>query len=136
MGDMRQDRKRIMGGVIQAVKRTKRIKKYYEGSYTVEATFVMGVILLAMAALIQTAYAQCRQVTGNMRLQEMVEVLRHRESEMEDSLLVDAVPYRIQATKGALKVKGRVEGEGWSLDIESNLYEPEEFMRLLTLIQE
>lgn len=114
----------------------KGLRKSCEGSYTVEATFVMGVILFAMAALIRTGYGQCRQTTGNMRLQEMVEVLRHRESEAGDILRLDAAAYHLQAKKGQFKVKGRVEGGNWSLDIESDRYEPEEFMRLLTLIQE
>lgn len=121
---------------MQTVRWGVMVKKYYEGSYTVEATFVMGVILFAMVTIIRTAYVQCRQVTGNMRLQEMVEVLRHRESKVGDSLFIDAVPYKIGAKKELLSVKGRVEGENWSLILESGLNEPEEFMRLLTLIQE
>lgn len=112
------------------------LRRSCEGSYSVEAAFVMGVVLFAMVALIQTAYAQCRQTTGRMRLQEMVEVLRHRESEAGDSLMLEAAAYQLQAKKGQFKVKGRAEGDNWSLEIESDRYEPEEFMRLLTLIQE
>lgn len=113
-----------------------RSGKKYAGSYTVEASFVMAVVLCSMISLIQFAYRQCRQANGSMRLQEMVEVLRHRESLPGEALSADSVPYRIEVKRGFAKVNGRVEGDHWSLDIESGIYEPEEFMRLLTLIQE
>lgn len=108
----------------------------YEASYTVEASFIMAIVLFTMVSLIQFAYRQCRQTNGNMRLEEMVEVLRHRETIPGDSLSVDTVPYQIEAERGLLTVSGHVSGDGWSLNIESGIYEPEEFMRLLTLIQE
>lgn len=114
----------------------KHAGKTYEASYTVEASFIMAIVLFAMVSLIQFTYRQCRQTTGSMRLQEMVEVLRHRESGPGDSLSVDAVPYQIKAKRGLLAVNGHAKGESWNLQIESKIYEPEEFMRLLTLIQE
>ena len=114
----------------------KRSGKKYETSYTVEASFIMAVVLFAMVSLIQFTYRQCRQTTGNMRLQELVEVLRHRESAPGDSLSAGGLTYQIEAKRGLLNVSGSVKGENWSLYIESGIYEPEEFMRLLTLIQE
>lgn len=125
-----------VGGIILAMKKLRIRLKNYEGSFTVEATFVMGMVLFVMVSLIQTAYGQCRQVTGKMRLQEMVEVLRYRESEVGDVLSVDVVPYKLYVRKELLAVKGRVVGENWRLVIESSRNEPEEFMRFLTLIQE
>lgn len=110
--------------------------KRYKASYTVEASFIMAIVLSVMVSLIQFAYRQCRQTNGNMRLQEMVEVLRHRETMPGDSLALDTVPYQIEVERGMSRVSGRVEGGNWSLSIESNIYEPEEFMRLLTLVQE
>lgn len=114
----------------------KQTGKKYEASYTVEASFIMAIVLFTMASLIQFTYRQCRQTTGNMRLQEMVEVLRHRETAPGDTLSVDGGPYQIEAKRGLLNVRGHVKGENWNLYIESGIYEPEEFMRLLTLIQE
>lgn len=107
-----------------------------EGSYTVEAAFVMSLILYVMVFLIQTAYSECRQAVGTMRLQEMVEILRHQEEDGPAALSKDGAAYRLRAEKGGGSVMGHAEGASWSLDIKSGIYEPEEFMRLLTLIQE
>lgn len=107
-----------------------------DGSYTVEMSVVMAVILLTSAVLIQTAYRQCRQATGMMRMHHMVEVLRHGEEDSPDTLTVGGSAYRIEAERSGSEVDGILEGDGWSRAIRQSVYEPEAFMRMLTLIEE
>lgn len=107
-----------------------------EGSYAVEASVVMAVILLALAVLIQTAFRQCRQVTGMMRMHQMVELLRHGEEDSADTLTVGGSAYRIEAGRSGSRAEGTLTGDGWSRGIRQGVFEPEAFMRMLTLIEE
>lgn len=110
--------------------------KKLEGSYSVEAAVIMAVFLFSMALLIQTCYRQCRKTNGIMQMHRMTETLRHRETEAGDFLLSASGSYRIEVRRKTAGVEGNVTGDGWSFSIESRIFEPEEFMRMLTLIEE
>lgn len=109
--------------------------KKLAGSYTVEATLVMSIVLFTMAAFIRFGYQQCRQATGTMRLHEMVEIMRHQEKG-EEQRSINASAYQIYAEKKGSQVKGTIQGDGWKLTIENRVFEPEEFIRKLTLLPE
>lgn len=66
----------------------------------------------------------------------MVEILRHEEEEDADTLTVDGVPYKIQVERKGNRVSAVVQGDGWSHSISQTVFEPEAFMRMLTLVQE
>lgn len=110
--------------------------KKLSGSYTVEAALVMSVVLFSIVALIQFAYLQCRQTVGIMRLQCMVEILRHQEDESETQITSGSESYKLQVVKYGNLIQGSVRGDGWGLDIESRIFEPEEFIRMLALMTE
>lgn len=105
------------------------------GSYTVETAVLMTIVLLSMAGLVQSTYRQCRKATGTMRTHQMVEVLRHREEE-SGSVSIEGIPYEIKVEKKESDITGIVEGDGWSRSIKDTVFEPEAFMRMLTLIEE
>lgn len=110
--------------------------KKLSGSYTVEAALVMSIVLFSIAALIQFAYLQCGQTVGIMRLQRMVELLRHQEDESEAQITSGSESYKLQVKKYGNLIQGSVRGDGWGLEIESRIFAPEEFIRMLTLMPE
>lgn len=114
----------------------KEIMKKLEGSYTIEATVIMAVVLFSMVTLLQAAYSQCRRVNGTMRMHGMIERLRYKESESDEVLSLDSQAYQIEVKRHKSHVEGLVLGDDWSLSIENQVFEPEEFMRMLTLIEE
>ena len=56
-------------------------------SMTVEASYVMAIVILALSVLIQTAYRQCHKTTEVMRLHRLIEQLCYEETEQSCSLL-------------------------------------------------
>lgn len=94
----------------------------------------MTTVLLIMSALIRFAYTQCQKTTAILRLHTAVEALRHRE---EDTFLqMDSGSCRFRVEKEDKKVVGHVSGADWNMTIESRIFEPEEFLRLLTMLPE
>lgn len=52
------------------MRKTTCIKKYYSASITVEASIILSVVLLSLAAFIRYAYTVHDTVTGSMILEE------------------------------------------------------------------
>ena len=97
-------------------------------SMDVEASYVMTMVILALAVLIRAAYAQCSRTVRVMYLHRAVEQMRCREgAEGEETLAYGTV------WKGSGKVKGTVKSEIWEKEITAGIHEPEEFLRTLTI---
>lgn len=92
-------------------------------SYTVEAAYVMTIVLLSMLLLIRTAYERCRENTEMMRLHQMVEYVRCQEDGQQ----------RGGALRKGDKVYGTMESGGRHREIEAGVHEPENRMRMLTI---
>ncbi|MEG2700544.1 MAG: hypothetical protein RR995_05100, partial [Hungatella sp.] len=95
------------------------------GSYTIEASFVMSAVLFAMVFLVKSAYRQCRQTSGAMRMHGMVEAARY----LEDGGImptIDSLSYRILIEKDGMGIRGQLNGDGWDLSIKSHIFAPEE----------
>lgn len=63
------------------MRKTTCIKKYYSASITVEASIILSVVLLSLAAFIRYAYTVHDTVTGSMILEETLERARNNVNE-------------------------------------------------------
>lgn len=103
-----------------------------KGSYTVEAAIVMSIVLLVLGALIQTAFRWSGDAVGMMRLHEAEEYLRyHREAEK-----IRLSWPKVEAELKGRTVTGRYYGKKTEVQMEAGIYEPEEFIRMISLIVE
>lgn len=96
-------------------------------SLTVEASYVMAMVIVALAVLIRAAYSQCARTTDAMKLHWRVEQLRCQEDDQEKAL------ERGQVTRESGKVEGYIKSAGWEKEISAGAYEPEEALRLITI---
>lgn len=94
---------------------------------TVEASYVMTMVILALAFLIRTAYGRYRRATEVMHLHHVEEQLRYREEE-EERVLPDG-----QAVRSSGRVEGYVRQDDWEKEITMKVHEPEELLRKLTI---
>ena len=74
--------------------------KKYKASLTVEASYVMAMVVFALAVLVRTAYSRCVETAEVMKLHWRVEQLRYQEEDREKSLNFGQV----------VKSSGKVEG--------------------------
>ncbi|MBE5980028.1 MAG: hypothetical protein E7249_12955 [Paenibacillaceae bacterium] len=127
------------------------MNKRLNGSYTVEASFVMAVILFSLMMSIQSAYRLRDEVAGAMALAETVQRLRHNETESPGDAINWAVhragtPFSWKEYQFELNLSGnlltgkRIKGTGvggrWKLELEQQVFDPENFLRKLTLISQ
>lgn len=117
------------------------IKKHYEASVTVEASMILSVVLLSLAAFIRYAYTVHDTVTGSMILEETLERARnnvdekktlgnfeHEGSRMGDPRLYLG-SYEIRLNLGMMVAEGDASAGDWSLHMERADIHPEKFLR-------
>jgi hypothetical protein len=127
------------------------MKGKLRGSYTIEAAFVMAIVLWALMVSVQASYRLRDEVVGSMALEESVQRLRHNETEPPDEAAVWAAqragnPFSWKRYEFQIKMVGnpvtgkRVEACGkagtWKLEMEQGVFDPENFLRMLTLINQ
>lgn len=127
------------------------MNKRLNGSYTVESAFVMAVILFSLMITIQSAYRLRDEAAGAMALAESVQRLRHNETESPGDAANWAVyragtPFSWKEYQFELNLSGnlltgkRIKGTGaggrWKLELEQQVFDPENFLRKLTLISQ
>lgn len=120
-------------------------------SYTVEAAFVMAIVLWALTVSIQAAYRLRDEVVGEMALEESAQRLRHNETEPPDEAAMWAarragIPFswkkygfQIEAAGNPVtgkKVKACGTAGAWKLELEQGVFDPENFLRMLTLVNQ
>lgn len=103
-----------------------------KGSYTVEAAAVMGIVLMSLSILLQTALRWKTDAVGIMKLHETVEYMRYHKGQSS----VSVPGYQVFVTADGKKVSGEYRGNKSTVKIEHDLYEPEEFIRMISLIVE
>lgn len=152
-GERRQKEIRTFSAVIgSGMDRTgDAVKGKLGGSYTIEAAFVMAIVLWALLFAVQAAYRLRDEVVGSMALTETVERLRHSETEQPEEADLWALrragrpfswkqyEFKVHMSGNAItgrKVKATGAGGNWKLDLEHGVFDPENFLRLLTLINQ
>ncbi len=108
-------------------------KKRYKASYTVEASYIMAIVIFALAVLIRSSYAQCQETTGQLKLHHMVYQLRGQETGEEMDFAVGQWDGSVKRERNL--IKGRLHGDGWNREIEVQVHAPEEMMRRMTIFQ-
>jgi len=123
------------------MRKTTCIKKYYSASITVEASIILSVVLLSLAAFIRYAYTVHDTVTGSMILEETLERARNNVNEKKtiDSFEQEGSQmgnprlylgaYELHLNLGALTAEGDAAAGDWSLHIERADIHPETFLR-------
>lgn len=122
-----------------------------QGSYTIEAAFVMAIVLWTLLFSIQAAYRLRDEVVGAMALEECLQRLRHSETDQPSEVALWAVrragrpfswkEYEFQAYfSGNFMTGEKVEVSGgggrWKLELEQKVFDPEKFLRMATLINQ
>ena len=109
------------------MRKTTCIKKYYSASITVEASIILSVVLLSLAAFIRYAYTVHDTVTGSMILEETLERARNNVNEKKtiDSFEQEGSQmgnprlylgaYELHLNLGALTAEGDAAAGDWSL---------------------
>lgn len=117
------------------------IGRNYSASITVEASIVLSVVLLSLAAFIRYAYTVHDTVTGSMILEETLERARNNVDEKKklDSFAQEGSQmgnprlylgaYEIHLDLGALTAEGDASAGDWSLHMERADIHPETFLR-------
>lgn len=98
-------------------------------SMTVEASYIMAMVILCLAVLIRTAYDQCGKATKVMNLHYIVEQLRWREEEQSRTLKQGCV------NRDSEQVDGYIDGRTWRKEITVELYEPEKILREMAVFE-
>lgn len=98
-------------------------------SITVEAAYVMVMVILALTIMIQAAYGQCKKTTEVMKLHYIVEQVRHQE-EKKNCILPHG-----QVSCNSGQVKGYIHTEAWEKEIVVQVHEPEELLRKMTILE-
>lgn len=96
----------------------------------VEASYVMAMVILALAVLIKGAYGQCRRITRVMNLHCAVQMRRSQEEPQEKSW-----PWGYVSIESG-RVKGYMRSGAWEKQITVPFHEPEETLRKLTIPEE
>lgn len=126
------------GGIGMAVcvfSKLKSVKKVMKtpglsASMTVEASYVMAVVLLSLSVLIRTAYIRCGKTAEVMELHRAVERLRFGEEAGQKKTLPHG-----QAERGTRQVEGYLNAGPWEKEIISEIYEPEEVLRKMAVFE-
>lgn len=123
------------------MRKTFYIKRRYRASITVEASIILSVVLLSLAAFIRYAYTVHDTVTGSMILEETLERARNnvdekrkidsfeREGSQMGNPRLYLGAYEVHLNLGALTAEGDASAGDWSLHMERADVHPEAFLR-------
>lgn len=120
-------------------------EKALKGSLTVEAAWIMAMVLLSISVMLQQASRIHDETKAAMGLHEAVEKSRHGSGKELDASASGAREHMgrlmfFPDCSLAIKEKGqRIYGEGrggkWKREIEAGRFRPETFLRKITLIE-
>lgn len=123
----------------------KRNDRGLSGSLTVEAAWIMAVVLLSLAVMLHEAGRIHDETKGAMNLHEAVEKGRHErkqeigavalKAEERMGLRLSFPSYQVSLKRGKGKIQGEGKGGSWRHEIESREFRPERFLRQITLIE-
>lgn len=117
-------------------------------SFTVEAAMVLGIVFLALAAVIKEAYILHDTVTGSMILEETMEKAAYNcDIEKDETYLISygekrgnprlwLGTYEIGLNIEERKVNGRAAAGDWNMQMEIKRFRPETFLRRAEALKE
>ncbi len=113
---------------LQITEKDKKINKC-SASMTVEASYIMGMVILVLAVIIRTAYFQWGKTVETMGLHYIVECLRSREDGQIKTL------HHGQAERTLEQVEGYIDTGTWKKEITAKIYEPERILRKMAAFE-
>ncbi len=117
----------------------KRRRKRLKGSYTVEAAWIMSILILAVTQGILWTFRLKDHAVCAMMLEEAMEQIRYDE---ENSLReraeagLEVMGYEIRVRETGGRLEGTGERNGQVREISMKRYEPERFLRMVSVIEE
>lgn len=118
-------------------------RKSFRGSFTVEATMVMGIVLMSLIAAIRYGCILHDEVTGAMILEESLEEARFipAENRKEELVVVEERgtrlgnpriylgEYTVEIKDGWGSISGEASAGDWKLEMKIPWFQPSEFLR-------
>ncbi len=95
------------------------VKKEVSAAYTVEAAWVMAVVLFTFMVMLDQAFRLQNQTTRTMEIHQTLEQERHKIQNIGKSSMAQAT-----------------EGNGWSSEITVHVFRPEEKLRMWSLLED
>ena len=104
-----------------------------QASYTVEASYIMSIVILSLAVLIRAAYGQYRDKTSLFLMNDAVERLYGQENNKNETLQYGLASGNAERTKS--QVTGTIRCQGRVRSIQKRVHEPEEVLWMMTIFQ-
>lgn len=101
--------------------------------YTVEASYVLAIVMLSVAVLIRSAYVQYQDKTSWFLMNNAVERLYGQEEKCRESFGYAAAWGKAERT--GTFVSGTIQTSVFSRSIQKRLHEPEEVLWMTTIFQ-
>ncbi len=114
-------------------------KHRLQGSFTVEAAFIMGILLLTVTQGILWTFRLKDQVIGAMMLEEAIEQIRYDEESSlgeEAKKGLNVMGYAIQVRETGGRLEGTAEKNGQIRTLSMERFEPGKFLRMVSVIEE
>lgn len=115
------------------------------GSFTVEAAYIMAMVLMCTSVMVHHAARVRDEAVGSMSLHEAVEKGRHEKKadleEVSEAVLghtgrpMTFSRYKMNLERHGSRILGRGQGGKWAHEIEGERFRPETFLRRITLIE-
>lgn len=98
----------------------------------------MAVVVLTVASIIQFGYQLRGRTAAGAMLQEAVEVARHeKQLEVENvERLFSGTSVNVALRENSGTLEGRARFGRWELEIEGHRFQPETFLRKVTLLEQ
>ena len=104
-----------------------------QASYTVEASYIMSIVILSLAVLIRAAYGQYRDKTSLFLMNDAVERLYGQENNKNETLQYGLASGNAERTKS--QVTGTIRCQDRVRSIQKRVHEPEEVLWMMTIFQ-
>ena len=104
-----------------------------QASYTVEASYIMSMVILSLAVLTRAAYGQYLDKTSLFLMNYAVERLYGQEENKSEALQYGSVSGNAVRTK--TQVTGTICGQDHMRSIQKRVHEPEEVLWMMTIFQ-
>lgn len=111
-------------------------QKRMAASYSVEASYIMAMTLLALSVLIRSACAEYREETNIMRLHHIVEQFRGWDEDGEKKeRQISGGEWKGRINRYEKVVEGILKSRTKDREIEAKIHAPEDMMRMTTIFQ-
>ena len=104
-----------------------------QASYTVEASYIMSIVILSLAVLIRAAYGQYRDKTSLFLMNDAVERLYGQENNKNETLQYGLASGNAERTKS--QVTGTIRCQDRVRSIQKRVHESEEVLWMMTIFQ-